>query len=619
MSWICPEKYKTDYPDLNKIYQQTLEGELDDQEAKITLAKFLRYNPGFTTELLTGGDSRLALYQEILCKAVLNRNFSMFVMGRGCGKSFIGGTLSWMIPLFEPNTNILIAGPTFRTARNIFNYLEKTICTKNATLLNQIFGNPSRRNDLLEWPVIGDTCVSTIRAIPLNGEKIRGFRANVLILDEFLLLSKQIIDEVLMPFLVAPSDIKERLEIREVESQLIKDGRMTEADRVTFPNRSRMVALTSASYTFENAYSVYRDWMENITDGTKKVGSAKYFVCQMSFKALPDYMIDPVVIEEASSGGEDNPSFLREYCARFIDGSDSYFSAKKMHKLTVPDTQVPTTRIIGDPEKEYVVSIDPSWSQATNSDHFAMSVLELSDDKDKVTLVHSYAVPGDALINHIRYFQYILKSFNVVLIICDNADGNFIQSCNESELFQVENMNVGIIDYDTKLEGEEYVRMLQGVRKQYNLNSRRICIKHLFSTNSIRRMNEQLQTYINTNKVYFASKLSAHENECKKAFALKIPYEFKNGNGMEDFISVQDELITLTKKECALIEVRSNPTGGQTFDLPPTLKKDNTDKRARRDSYTTLMLGVEGHKAYLDIMRQEPKRKQKLFTPQMQG
>ena len=115
--------------------------------------------------------------------------------------------------VFEPNTKILIAGPTFRTARFIFNNLEKIVNSKGAELLQQAFGSKSKRNDQYEWAINGGSIV----AIPLNGEKIRGFRANVLVLDEFLLLPEDIIKTVLMPFLVAPQNMKERMEIRETE------------------------------------------------------------------------------------------------------------------------------------------------------------------------------------------------------------------------------------------------------------------------------------------------------------------------------------------------------------------------------------------------------------------
>ena len=49
--WYCPEKYKTEPKNINKQMFE-MEGFLSDKEAKITLAKFLQANLGFTTELL---------------------------------------------------------------------------------------------------------------------------------------------------------------------------------------------------------------------------------------------------------------------------------------------------------------------------------------------------------------------------------------------------------------------------------------------------------------------------------------------------------------------------------------------------------------------------------------
>lgn len=225
--------------------------------------------------------------------------------------------------IFNPGTKILIAGPTFRTARFIFNNLEKLVETKGAELLAQAFGAKAKRNDQFEWKING----GTITAIPLSGEKIRGFRADILVLDEYLLLPEEIINTVLMPFLVAPQNMKERLEIREIEDKLIKEGAMKEEDRMVFENTSKMIALSSASYTFENLYKTYKDWVNKIYSDEK--GEASYFISQMGYEALPTEMIDSTIIEEAKEGGTSESSFRREYCAEFTDGSDSYFSAKK--------------------------------------------------------------------------------------------------------------------------------------------------------------------------------------------------------------------------------------------------------------------------------------------------
>jgi phage terminase large subunit-like protein len=241
--WHETTKYKKKTDNYNEIFKQ-IQGELGDKEAKITLIKFLRQNLYITTYLLTG--VKLSPYQEITLKGLFNRNFSMCVWGRGCGKSFIASIYCVLQCIFEPNTKILIAGPTFRTARAIFNNIEKMSETKGAELLLQAFGAKSKRNDLYEWDING----GSIRAIPLSGEKIRGFRANILVLDEFMLLPEEIIKNVLMPFLVAPQDMKRRIDIREMEDLLIKKGKMKEEERMVFVNNSKMIALSSASYTF---------------------------------------------------------------------------------------------------------------------------------------------------------------------------------------------------------------------------------------------------------------------------------------------------------------------------------------------------------------------------------
>ena len=100
----------------NNLNQELLklEGELSDKEAKITLAKFLRHNLAFTTELISG--IKLAPFQEITLRGLMTRNFSMCVWGRGCGKTFIASVFAFLQCIFNPGTKILIAGPTFRTA-----------------------------------------------------------------------------------------------------------------------------------------------------------------------------------------------------------------------------------------------------------------------------------------------------------------------------------------------------------------------------------------------------------------------------------------------------------------------------------------------------------------------
>lgn len=613
----CPTKYIKTFKDINQELKG-MSGQLDDKEAKITLARFLRQNLGFTCELISG--FRPAYYQEIMLKAMFNRNFSMFVATRGGAKSTVAALACFLIPIFYPKTNILVAGPTFRTARNIFSSLESIIKSPEAEMLQECFAEtPSKRADLFEWRING----GTVRAIPLNGEKIRGFRANVLILDEFLLLSEDIVQHVLMPFLIAPSDIKNRMQIVEREDEMVIRGEIKDNQRTKFSNSSRMICLTSASYTFENAYKVYSEWYDKIysEDVIRDGKDGSYFVSNISWEAIPPYMVEQSVLAEAKSGGGETAAFLREYGARFVDGSDSYFSAKKMHELTIKDGEKPVVLLEGNPQKKYILSIDPSWSSSPASDYFAMAVGEINEETDSVTLVHNYAVAGGELKNHIKYLFYLLKAFNIEMMVVDNSDGNFIKSANESSLFQDNNLVIKEFEYDGDLVGNDYNEMIKKAKREYNKNDMRVCFKRVFSSDTNRRMNEQLQTFINTKRVWFASRLTPNDEEYESAITKKIPYEpeKRTGDWMDDLISTQDDLIYQVKKQCSLIEVGSSPLGKQTFDLPASLKRNKSPNRARRDNYTALLLLCEGLQAYFSIMRQPAQEAHGLFVPRLVG
>jgi LAGLIDADG DNA endonuclease family protein len=546
--------------------------------------------------------------------------------------SFIASLYCFLQCIFEPNTHILIAGPTFRTSRFIFEKIEQIVDSKEGTLLAQAFGTKIRRNDLFEWKING----GSIKAIPLNGEKIRGFRANVLVLDEFLLLPEEIIKNVLMPFITVPQNVGDRLQITRIENSLIKRGIIRDEDRTVFENTNKMIALSSASYTFENLYKVYEDWISKIhaekgkehEDNTKideSLRNAKYFVGQLSYQAIPQEMLDPTIIDEAKSSSVSDASFLREYCAQFTDGSASYFSALKMKNCTFPFGENPHAQLFGNSNSKYILSIDPSFSSSPTSDYFSMSIFLLDDEKRGGTLVHSYAVAGGDLKDHIGYFYYLVNCFNIVAIIADNADGNFIDSANQSKLFKDKEIEYKFFEFDSEQEGQEYDKQLRDARRQYNLDNKKICFKQYFTPIFIRRANELLQTNIDKSKIWFASSINGNDNAIEYCLSQEIPIEniktksavdSSSRSIMMDLIDALDININGTKKEASLIEVKSNPQGHQTFDLPMNLKRQTGPNRARKDRYTALLLGNWAIKCYYDILN-APKQDNSTFKPIM--
>lgn len=612
---FSPEKYNSPVVDIN-LELLKLEGELPDKEAKLSLIKFLRANIGFTVELLF--DIRLSPYQEITLKAMMKRNFSMCVWSRGAAKSTIAAIFCILQCIFEPETKIIIAGPTFRTARNIFDNIEKMVNNPKARLLAQCFGiKPSKRNDVFTWNINGGSIV----AIPLNGEKIRGFRANILVLDEFFLLSKQIVNEVLVPFLSANKDVGKRIKKADLEEELKKKGIILDKIEQAFDEDTKMIALSSASYTFQYLYELYKTWESKIYDENLKF--PKYFISQISYEVVPKEIMNKTLIDEAKSGGTSDASFLREYCARFTDGSDGYFSAKKMEECTVKDGDEPCLQVVGQKGKTYVIGIDPSFDNSPSSDNFAMNILELDFESKSCILIHNYAVAGGDLKDHISYFYYLYTCFSPSMVIMDTTNGGtqFIDSCNQSELFIKADINLKFLDFDTDKDSEDHVKMLKEGRNQYNKTTGSICVRQFFTSEFIKKANEYLQACVDHKKIWFASKITPFDLFFKRTINQEalIPREVlgytRGDEMMTELIDTQDRLIFQTKKECALIELKATAKGTQSFDLPSNLKRSTAPNKARKDSYTALLLANWVAKCYFEMFSLKEEEPETGFTP----
>ena len=608
--WYSPEKYKKEVIDVNKEFA-LLTGDLDEKTAKITLARFLYRNLGFTTELLTG--TKLYPDQIINIKGMLNSNYTMCVWGRGLGKTFSAAMFCILQCIFFPKSKILIAGPTFRTARFIFNHIEKMCDSPGAKLLFQAMGAKSKRNDEFRWSINGGEIV----AIPLNGEKIRGFRANVLVIDEFLLMNEEIVEKVLMPFLLAPQDIDERQTIRRKEDELIRRGLLKEEERMVFPNKAKFIGLSSASYTCEFLYKKYDEFVKKIYAPDMTETGEKYFISQLAWNAIPPDRIDKSIIQLASSNESNAATFKREYGAQFIDGSDSYFSMKKMLECSIPDGESPSILLKGNKDKKYLIAIDPNFSNSPTADHFAMCVVEIDEGKCSGTVVHNYAKAGKDLKDHIKYFYYILKNFNIEMVIIDYAGYQFLEAANESEWLKREKIEIKVFEFYAEKDGVELEDQLKIARRSLNKEIHRIAFTQYFTTDFIRKGNEWLQGCIDYKKIWFGSNIKADESTFDKTVSTNFDNDLQlvDEESLGDFIDEQEVLMRQTKYQCASIEVKSTAKGTQSFDLPQIMKRDNSSSRMRRDSYTALMLACWGLKCYHDITRVQEEESQSSFEP----
>jgi len=598
---------------------EKIEGFLEEEEAKIVLCEFLMNNVGFTTSLLAGIE--LFPFQNIAIKSMLDGDYFLGIWSRGMSKSFSAAIYCCLDAIFNPGTQIGILAATFRQSKMIFEKIEEIAAKPQASLLAQCITKKSKRNDQFTLE-IGD---SRVVALPLgDGSKLRGFRFHTIIIDEMLLMPENIYNEVILPFLSVVKDPTERKKVQDIEGRLIALGKMKEEERTKWPS-NKLIALSSASYKFEYLYKLYERFEDLIINGGGDADQAKRTIMHLGYDVAPPELYDKNLIDQAKATMSFS-QFDREFNAIFTDDSSGFFKTSTMADCTVEAGQEPCVEVKGDPSDKYILAFDPSWSESEGSDDFAMHVLKLNDQTQSGTLVHSYAMPGLKMQDHINYFHYVLNAFNIVAIVGDYGGGvQFLQGANASSTFVKDGINIQEITANLD-DNENYQERLIELREQYSIEKQKICILRKPTSDWIRRANELLQTNLDHKKIWFGA-IALNDNflsQTRKKIPIKsltfMP-EYASLNKaseeskMIDFVEHQADMINHTKSQCALIQVKSTPQGHLTFDLPQNLKRQSGPHKTRKDSYSALVLGNWMVKTYYDMIQAEAKPVISTFTP----
>ncbi len=565
--------------------------------------------------------------------------------------STIASHFCYLYCLLNPGHHILICAATFRSSRQIVERIDEWANSKDGLLLRETLkttptgGTIIKKQDLMRvWFKNG----SSVTAVPLGDpDNLRGFRCNVLMIDEGLLISQHTINMVLKPFLAGGADATKKQRIRRKENRLIEMGKMMAKEKAKFAPDSKMIVISSASYSWEELYTdmykPYRAIIESV--GETKVqgeenakGISSYLVHQLSYKMTNPDLMDAGILEEIREKRIPESVIKREYEAQFVNESGGFFSAKQMNDCTIPLGQRPHIEIVGESDAEYVLGIDPAGGAIgadPAGDHFAMCVLKIcnraKDGKKYGMVVHQYGCAGVDLKHHIAYLYYILNKFKIVYIVIDSSGGenvDFLKICNESEYFKSRKMELNSINAEFAKEG--FDETVEAVRRSYNPDRalRRIVHNQYFSSSIIKAGNDNLRAAFEQKTIQFASKAGSVDGAVQALCQQDVldihnkhpeyhDADLDGSSSMYDFVLYQDYMIDLVKKECALIEVTSSLLGHLAYDLPHHMTRNRKNiNRNRKDNYSALWLAAWGLKIYL-AMNDLPPPEDDTFIPVM--
>lgn len=287
-------------------------------------AAFFRENPDeFVEQYL---HIQLKLFQRILIVMMFASTIFVWIMSRGGGKSFLSAIYCCARCILYPGTRICIASGTRGQAINVLEKILQELVPKSQELRAEIDWKNTKINGTNAQIVFNNT--SVIKVVTAS-DSARGNRCNVLLLDEYRLISKVVIDTILRKFLT----------YRRMPDYLS----LTEEERKAEYNKEKNLTLYLSSAFFKSHWSFTKclDTFKAMLDDRRK-----QFVCGLPYQlAIYEGLLDEeLVMDEMSETDFSEVKWSMEMEALWFGSNENAFfdfndisKNRKIKYAMVPD------------------------------------------------------------------------------------------------------------------------------------------------------------------------------------------------------------------------------------------------------------------------------------------
>lgn len=552
-------------------------------------------------------------FQLVILDTLWRRKSPMLIAGRGSGKSFMLAVYILIRLIFNPGCKIVVVGAALRQSRGIFDYIV-SILDKSPVLADIIGGGkngPKREPDRFEFRV-GD---SIAYFLPLGtGEKIRGYRANYIIADEYASINNEIFNVTVRGFGSTSSEPVEKVKKAATIRELKKLGKFNEASEQKLNDifeGNQVVISGTAYYNFNHFYKDYEKYKRIInTRGDiakvidvlgddpsllKKFNYKDYAILRIGYNHLPEDFLDEGMISQAKAT-MNSAQFNMEYGSIFCSDTDGFFKRSLIENATCykpiitsdgEKVQFSATKT-GERDRNYIVAIDPAAVQ----DNAAIVVLEDNPNHRKVVYCWSTNKQKYDKIRKINenipqnYYAYlarkirdIMRCFRITKIVMDFHGGGLAVSealadqnnCKENEYPIYEEKEEGKDKYSDNKEGLHLIRF---IKANGDLNS-------LANHGLKKDLENKTLIFPFFDTVEVEKQLVLEGN---KDSVIEDTYE-------EIALEIEELKVEITNIVCT----PTGKTGQETFDTPefkisgPT--GSNRKGKIRKDRYSALLYG----------------------------
>lgn len=249
----------------------------------------------------------LHLFQIILIVMMNWSSVTVFIGCRGIGKTFLSAVFCVVKCILYPGTKIVVASSRRSQAIEILEKIMRELKPNSPELSLEIDDKETRINSTNAQIVFKNT--SYIKVVTAS-DSARGNRANLLLLDEFRLIPKDVIDTVLKKFLTL--------------KRMPRYSKLSKAERkAEYSKESNKTFWLSSAYTTDHwSYLRCTDTFKAMLDDKRK-----QFICGLPYElAIADGVIDTGSIEDEMCESDFNEiKFQMEYEALWYGNTDGAF------------------------------------------------------------------------------------------------------------------------------------------------------------------------------------------------------------------------------------------------------------------------------------------------------
>lgn len=250
---------------------------------------------------------RLRWFQRILLCMMFWCTVFVYVAARGQGKSFLSAVYCVIRAILFPGTKIVIASRTRSQAQNVIDKILLELCPMSPELKAEINYKDTKVNGTNAQIVFYNT--SVIKVVTAT-DSSRGNRANVLLLDEYRLISKDTIDTILRKFLTL--------------RRMPKYEELTDQQRLAEYDKEKNLTMYLSSAYFKDHWS-YTKCVD--TFKAMLYPDRHQFVCGFPYQlSIREGLLDrEAVADEMAESDFSEIKYSMEMCAEWYGSSDGSF------------------------------------------------------------------------------------------------------------------------------------------------------------------------------------------------------------------------------------------------------------------------------------------------------